>query len=124
MSDGRLLVLYDADCAFCARSARLLHRLDRRGHLDLVPLQTATIIAGAPSLESLLQTMHVRDGDGRWSVGGAAWIRISQEVGLLRPLALLARLPLIRRLVEPTYSLIAANRQRMSRLLGDDACRI
>ena len=68
--------------------------------------------------------MHVRDGTGEWSVGAAAWVRIAREIALLRPLGAVARLPVLRRLVEPTYALVAGNRQRISRLLGDDACDI
>jgi predicted DCC family thiol-disulfide oxidoreductase YuxK len=65
--------------------------------------------------------MHVRDG-GRWSVGGAAWLRIAEVVPTLRPLAILARLPFVHPFVEPVYRVIARNRHRISRLLGDDAC--
>jgi predicted DCC family thiol-disulfide oxidoreductase YuxK len=121
--DGRLLVLYDADCGICSRSARVLRRLDRAGHLQLLPLQAAGRIAGAPPLDVLLETMHVRDEYGRWSVGGSAWTRIGRGVTVLRPLALLAGLPVIRRFVEWTYALVARNRLLLSRLLGDDVCR-
>ncbi|CAN5450975.1 hypothetical protein BH20CHL6_BH20CHL6_05860 [soil metagenome] len=123
--EPRLRVLYDGDCGFCTRSADLLRRLDRQGRLDLIPLQLAAeTMADVPDTDALLEAMHVRDARGRWSVGGAAWIRISQEIALLRPIGLLARLPIIRRLVEPTYALVADNRHRLSRLLGDDACRL
>ena len=67
--------------------------------------------------------MHVRDGAGRWSISGAAWLRIADAVPALRPLAWYARLPFIRPLVEPVYTVVANNRHRLSRLLGDDACR-
>ena len=67
--------------------------------------------------------MHVRDAAGRWSIGGAAWLRIADAVPVLRPLAWFARLPFIRPLVEPAYALIANNRDLLSHVLGDDACR-
>ncbi len=119
------MVLYDADCGFCIRSARLLRRLDREGQLDIMPLQhAAETMADVPDLDALLEAMHVRDAAGRWSTGGAAWVRISQEIALLRPLGFLGRLPIIRRLVEPTYALVADNRHRLSRLLGHDGCHI
>lgn len=129
MSSGRsraTVVLYDADCGFCTRSVRILRRLDRTGRLRLVPLQgAAASIADAPPEYVLHETLHVRDAEGRWYVGGSAWIRISGEVAVLRPLGVLARLPLVRRAVEPVYALIARNRHRISRLLGDDdTCRL
>jgi predicted DCC family thiol-disulfide oxidoreductase YuxK len=118
----RLQVFYDADCGFCTRSAGLLRRIDRRGRLELIPLQEAGVaVPDAPPGDRLLDKMHVRDG-GRWSVGGAAWLRIAEVVPTLRPLAILARLPFVHPFVEPVYRVIARNRHRISRLLGDDAC--
>jgi predicted DCC family thiol-disulfide oxidoreductase YuxK len=73
MADRRLLVLYDADCGICSRSARLLHRLDHGRGLRLVPLQDAAGIVDAPPMEVLLDAIHVRDADGRWDEAGAAW---------------------------------------------------
>jgi hypothetical protein len=43
-------------------------------------------------------------------------------VPALRPVALLARLPFAHPFVEPVYALVARNRHRISRLLGDEAC--
>jgi predicted DCC family thiol-disulfide oxidoreductase YuxK len=116
-------VLYDADCGFCTRTARLLRRLDRAGRLDLIPLQRAgATIAGAPSEDRLLERMHVRDAAGQWSIGGEGWLQVADAVPALRPLAILARLRFVRPFVEPVYGLVARNRHRISRLLGDDAC--
>ncbi len=125
VSSTYLRVFFDADCGFCAHSASVLRRLDSKHRLGLVPLQRAAeVVSDAPDIDRLLASMHVRDPAGRWSVGGAAWLRIADEIPLLRPLAFLARLPGLRRLVEPTYALVARNRHRISRLLGDDACSI
>jgi predicted DCC family thiol-disulfide oxidoreductase YuxK len=121
-SRDRLTVLFDADCGFCTRSASLLRRLDRGQRLDLVPLQAAAALADAPPERVLLERMHVRESTGRWSIGGAAWLRIADVVPALRPLAWFARLPFIRPLVEPVYAVIANQRHRLGRLLGDDAC--
>lgn len=121
--DGRLLVLYDADCGICTRSVRVLRRIDRRNRLHLMPLQSAPDLVDSPSPDVLLEAIHVRDQEGGWTVASAAWIRIGQEVDILRPLAHLAGLPMMRRLVAWTYGLVAANRYQLSRLLGDDACQ-
>src|SRR6266542_3685226 len=87
-------------------------------------LQAAGEMARVPPLDVLLDAIHVRDEHGRWSVGGAAWTRIGQEVTVLRPLAFLAALPVIRTFVEWTFALVAGNRHRLSRVLGDDACQV
>jgi predicted DCC family thiol-disulfide oxidoreductase YuxK len=120
---GRMQVLYDADCGFCTRVAGLLRRLDQEDRLDLVPLQRAgAVLPDAPSEDRLRDRMYVRDAGGSWSIGGAAWLRIADVVPALRPVARLARLPFVRPFVEPGYALVARNRHRISRLLGDEAC--
>lgn len=125
MAAPALAVFYDADCGFCTRSALILRRLDWLHRLEIVPLsQAAEVAPDAPPEGELLELMHARDTDGEWFIGGQAWLRISDDLPLLRPLGLVARLPLIRDLVEPVYAVIAGNRHRISRLLGDDACRV
>ena len=120
----KLTVLFDADCGFCGRSAMLVHRLDRRRWIRFTPLQrSGQTIPGAPGMERLMATIHVVDAAGRWSTGGAAWLRIMDLVPVLRPIAAVGRLPLVRGLVEPAYAMIAARRHELSRLLGARACR-
>jgi predicted DCC family thiol-disulfide oxidoreductase YuxK len=120
-----LVVFYDADCGFCSHSAAVLSKLDRRGRLDLMPLDdAASAFHDAPPQEQLMELMHVRDASGQWFVGGRAWLRITDELPLLRPLGWIGRLPLVRHLVDPVYALVARNRHNLSRLLGDDACSI
>lgn len=121
---SRLLVLYDADCGVCTHAARLLRRLDRAHRLDLTALQVAAGRPDTPSLDELLRTLHVRGVGETWSVGGAAMVRISREVAVLRPFGVVASLPLLRRLVEPAYRLVASNRHRISRLFGIEACAV
>ncbi len=68
--------------------------------------------------------MHARDASGHWYTGGAAWLQIAHLVPLMKPLAIVAELPIIRSLVEPTYGVIARNRHRISRLMGDGDCSL
>ena len=120
-----LAVLYNADCRFCSHSAAVLHALDRGGRLDLLPLTAAAArFPDAPPVGQLMDKMHARDATGRWFIGGQAWVRIADTLPILRPLAIAARLPLIRSLVEPVCAVVARNRHNLSRLLGDEACAI
>jgi predicted DCC family thiol-disulfide oxidoreductase YuxK len=122
--DGRLTVLFDADCGFCSRTAEVLRRLDRHRGLELIAVQRAHLVRpDAPPEARLLETIHVRDAGGTWATGGAAWVRIAAAVPWLRPLSLVARVPLLDRLVEPVYRLVARNRHLLSRAFGADACR-
>jgi predicted DCC family thiol-disulfide oxidoreductase YuxK len=81
------------------------------------------VLPGAPPQAWLLETIHVRDGGASWATGGAAWVQVVAAVPWLRPLSLVAGLPLFDRLVEPVYRLVARNRHLLSRALGADACR-
>ncbi|MCY7417834.1 MAG: DUF393 domain-containing protein [Chloroflexi bacterium] len=124
MSAPRLTMLFDADCGFCGRSAMLVRQLDRRRAIRIVPLQRAAgRVPNLPPVEILMETIHVVDADGHWSTGGAAWLQIMDEVPALRPVAVIARTPLIRPFVEPVYGWVSGHRQLLSRLLGAQACR-
>jgi len=121
----RLTMMFDADCGFCGRSAMVLHRLDRDHALRIVPLQRAAErVPDAPPVERLLDIIHVRDDQGRWTTGGAAWLLIMDEVPALRPVGRLVRRKPVRPLVEPAYRWVADHRWLLSRLLGARACRL
>lgn len=119
-----LLVIYDADCGICTRTARVLRRLDQRHRLRFVAAQDSTESVDRPPVDALLRAIHVRDAAGRWHVAGRGAIRIADAIPVLKPLALLARLPLAMRLVEWGYGRIAANRGRISRVLREPACQV
>jgi predicted DCC family thiol-disulfide oxidoreductase YuxK len=121
---ARVLVLYDRDCGICTQTARALSRLDRGGRLELVPLQEAGGIAGAPALDVLETALHARDLHGTWTAGGPAVIRIADALPVLWPLALWARLPGAGWLIERAYDAVAANRHRISRALGLTVCPV
>ena len=120
-----LFVLYDADCGLCSRTAQVLRVLDGRGRLRLMPLQRAASELGdaAPPLAAMKATLHAGVPGGAWSTGGEATLRIARAVPVLRSLALVGSLPLVNRLVEPGYDLLAANRDRIGRILGAERCK-
>jgi len=124
MTASPLTMLFDADCGFCGRSAMLVRQLDRRRAIRIVPLQRAAgRVPNVPPVEILMETIHVVDAEGNWSTGGAAWLRIMDQVPVLWPLAVMVRTPIIRPFVEPVYAWVAGHRQLLSRLLGAQACR-
>lgn len=120
-----LYVLYDGDCGLCSRTAQALRILDRRGRLRLLPLQLAGVKLGtaAPPLATMRQTLHAGDPGRGWSNGGAASLRIARAIPVLRSLAVVGSLPLLNRLVEPVYVLLASNRDRIGHVLGAAHCR-
>ena len=120
-----LFVLYDADCGLCSRTAQALRLLDSRRRLRLLPLQLAAseLGAAAPSLDAMKARLHTGTAGGGWSTGGEAALRIARAIPVLSPLAVVGSLPLLNRLVEPGYVLIASHRDRIGRILGAERCR-
>ena len=121
--DETLTVLYDADCGICTQVSRALVRLDARRRLVLLPLQSARI-AGAPSREELVESLHVVNSYGQWFRGARATVEIARRVPALRTVEVVARMPGAMTVLEMGYGLVAANRQRLSRLLGLTACPV
>ena len=119
-----LFVLYDADCGLCSRTAQALRLLDSRGRLRILPVQLAAseLGAAAPSLDAMKASLHAGVPGRDWSTGGAAAMRIARAVPILRSLAFVGSLPLVNRLVEPGYVLLASNRDRIGRILGTERC--
>lgn len=96
--------------------------LDRGRDLRLVPLGSAATdrpeVARLAASRDLAAALHVVDARGRWAAGGEAVVRVCRRVPALRPLALLARLPIARDLVEPAYRFVAGHRPWFGWLAG------
>jgi predicted DCC family thiol-disulfide oxidoreductase YuxK len=120
-----LFVLYDGDCGLCSRTAQALRLLDGRGRLRVMPLQLAAseLGAAAPSLAAMTATLHAGVPGRGWSTGGEAALRIARAIPVLRTLAVVGSLPILNRLVEPGYQLLASHRDQIGRLVGADRCR-
>jgi predicted DCC family thiol-disulfide oxidoreductase YuxK len=107
--------------------ASRLRRVDVERRLRLVPLQGAEGAGGVTSdlarRVDLARAIHVVGENGDWASGGEAAVRIMEAVPSLRPVAALARLPILGLFVEPCYQLVARNRQRIGAVFGR-ACRI
>ena len=120
-----LFVLYDADCGLCSRTVQALRLLDSRRRLRVIPLQTAEaeLGAGAPSLDAMRASLHAGVPGAGWSTGGEATLRIARAIPVLWSLAFAGSLPILNRLVEPTYQLLASHRDQIGRVLGAERCK-
>jgi predicted DCC family thiol-disulfide oxidoreductase YuxK len=116
-----LTVAYDAECALCRSAARRLGKLDTRGRLTLVAFQDLAPRSDEqgelPRPGELAGALHVFRPDGSSVSGGKAVLEVASAVPRLRPIAALGRLPIVNRLVEPLYRLVARHRHRLSRLI-------
>ena len=104
-------LLYDADCGVCTFAKRIVTALDWRRRIEAVPLQdprTDFLLAGMDE-DARWATFHVVR-DGRTASGGDGILAIG---GLLlndRVPALATEIPILRRMSDRLYSLLAGLR--------------
>jgi predicted DCC family thiol-disulfide oxidoreductase YuxK len=113
-------VCYDGACPLCRESVARVQAIYRGRRIRWVPYQD--LAASDPELakrlgsRDLASALHVIDDDGSVRSGADAILRIAEIVPRLRLFARLGRLPIVNRLVEPMYGLVARHRHRLSRL--------
>jgi predicted DCC family thiol-disulfide oxidoreductase YuxK len=118
----QVTVCYDGACSLCAESVARIRRLDDGHRIRWVPYQDLAgldpALARRVGTRDLGSALHVIEADGSVRSGAAAVVRIADTVPRLRIFARLARLPVVNRLIEPMYGLVARHRHRISRWLG------
>lgn len=93
-------VWYDSACPLCRREIALMRRLDRRGRIAFIDLDTA---ATCPTdRAAMLARLHARE-DGELRSGAAAFAAMWRQIPLLRPLGLAARHPRVLAMLERAY---------------------
>ena len=94
-------VWYDGDCPLCLREINLMRRLDRRGSIRFIdvnsgqdcPLDRATLLA----------RFHAQEGEGPILSGAAAFAAMWRAIPVMRPLGLLARNRAVLWILEKSY---------------------
>jgi len=116
-------LFYDGDCPLCAREARALGRLDRRGRLRLTDLAAPGFDAAATGIpmERLMERIHGRLPDGTIVEGVEVFRRAYAAVGF-GPLVALTRLPGLSHLLDLAYGWFARNRLRLTGRCAAGAC--
>lgn len=111
---SKLRVWYDGACPLCMREIALMRRLDRTAHIQFIDV--ASPGAACPlDRTQLLARFHAEE-DGRMLSGAAAFAAMWRAIPLLRPLGLVARLPLVLGLIERAYLGFLLIRPRLQRL--------
>ena len=98
----KLTVSYDGACPLCQREIALMRRLDTRAAIGFVDVSSSVPADCPMDRADLLALFHARQGDTIFS-GAAAFAAMWRAIPLLRPLGLLARLPVMDRLFEWLY---------------------
>jgi predicted DCC family thiol-disulfide oxidoreductase YuxK len=120
----RATLLYDEDCGFCRWSADRLRSFDRQGSLEFHPIQGQVgdrLLYAVPPARRR-DSWHLVEPDGRVWSGGAAVGPLLDRLPNGRPIAALVRaMPGV---TDRTYSVVAARRSSLGRLLGQQACAV
>ena len=110
---ANLTVWFDGACPLCTREIKLMRRLDRDQRINFVdvgdPATACPIDRG-----TLLARFHASE-NGQMLSGAAAFAAMWRAIPLLRPLGLVARNPLVLRLLEATYLYFLRKRPLLQR---------
>ncbi|MFT8522210.1 thiol-disulfide oxidoreductase DCC family protein [Gluconobacter oxydans] len=106
-------VWFDGGCPLCRREIALMKRLDRRGAIRFINLESAQ---GCPlDRATLLARFHAEE-DGHLYEGAAAFATMWRAIPLLRPLGLAARNPVILAVLQWGYGKFLCIRPFLQRL--------
>jgi predicted DCC family thiol-disulfide oxidoreductase YuxK len=111
---AELVVWFDGACPLCRREIALMKRLDRRGAIRFVDVGGAAPAECPVDRVQLLSRFHARE-NGRLLSGAAAFGAMWRAIPLLRPLGLLARVPLVEAVLERCYGAFLRVRPSLQR---------
>lgn len=108
-------VWYDSECPLCRREIGLMRRLDRRGAVRFIDVQSGR---ECPlDRATLLERFHAQEGDAPIVSGARAFAVMWRAIPVLRPLGLLARNPAVLWVLERAYRGFLRIRPRLQALL-------
>lgn len=112
-----LTVWFDGACPLCRREIALMRRLDRRGVIEFVDVQSPQSVCPLDRA-ALLARFHAQETGGEIVSGAAAFAAMWRAIPLLRPLGLAARWKPILRALERLYLAFLKVRPRLAAWLA------
>lgn len=112
---AQLSVWYDSACPLCRREIALIKLLDRRGAIDFVDLNGTSGTDCPIDRGELLARFHAQE-NGVLLSGANAFAAMWRAIPLLRPLGLLARIPVVLALLEQVYTAFLRCRPSLQRI--------
>jgi predicted DCC family thiol-disulfide oxidoreductase YuxK len=118
----KLTVLFDANCAFCVRSAHWLATQRAHVTLELLPAESEQAVARFGMLPWLGQQLCVVAGDGRVWAGSAAFVMCLWALVDYRELAMRVASPGLAPLAQRFFRFVSARRHRLAALVSHAPC--
>lgn len=121
---SKATLLYDADCGFCRWTAERIRRWDRRGAIRLLPIQSTegAALLGDMDHERKMASWHLVEEDGAVRSAGAGVGPLFSLLPGGAPFSFVARI--FPKNTDRLYRLLAGNRERLGRMLGEQACSV
>jgi predicted DCC family thiol-disulfide oxidoreductase YuxK len=114
-TSARVIVWYDSACPLCVREIALMRRLDKRGAIAFVDLHSTD---GCPlDRHEMMQRFHAQESGEPVVSGAAAFAAMWRAIPLMRPLGLIARVPIVLWLLELAYRGFLVIRPGLQRLI-------
>lgn len=120
----QVVLLYDEGCGFCRWALGKILERDRASVIRPVALQDPqadTLLDGMDPARKMA-SWHLVTPDGHAYSGGDAVAPLARLLPAGAPVAWIARLA--PRLTRRCYAVVARNRHRLGRVLGQRACRV
>ncbi|MGH2786095.1 MAG: thiol-disulfide oxidoreductase DCC family protein [Actinomycetota bacterium] len=121
---SKATLLFDADCGFCRWTAGRIRGWDRRDalHFAAIQSQEGSALLGDMDDERKMASWHLVGEDGVVRSAGPALGPLLKLLPFGAPLSLIAgALP---KSTDRLYRLVARNREKLGRLLGEQACAV
>jgi predicted DCC family thiol-disulfide oxidoreductase YuxK len=111
----KLTIWFDGSCPLCRREIDLMKRLDWRTAIEFIDVAASDGADCPVGRAELLARLHARE-NGMLLSGAGAFAAMWRAIPLLRPIGLLARIPLVLSLLERLYLAFLKVRPRLQRL--------
>lgn len=104
-------LMFDRACPFCTRAAKRIEPIVGRRGVGVIPLQTDWVQEYLRDRnEPLLKEIRFLATGGKLTGGADALIEAASRFWWVRPIAIVARIPIVLRLLRKAYDRIAAKR--------------
>ena len=114
--ETQVQVWFDSQCPLCAKEIAFMKRLDWFKRVEFVDIYTSANCPVDP--RQLLARFHAREKGQPVVDGAEAFAALWRQLPLLKPLGLLARMPLVLRMLEKAYDQFLRVRPALQRFLG------
>ena len=114
--ETQVQVWFDSQCPLCAKEIAFMKRLDWFKRVEFVDIYTTADCPLDP--RQLLARFHAREKGQPIVDGAAAFAALWRHLPLLKPLGVVARIPLVLRMLEKAYVQFLRVRPALQRFFG------